>query len=167
MVKDGHFSFQTQLPRLKSNFLQEKKWFVFLQFFIIFSTFFLASWFLFRLDRIFQVHDMTINFSFVLFFFFLFFSICLLRATTHAINGLPSCSISSQCKDYFGRLAFWSKVVYIISVNKKGYGSKVFQRNGEFWSTCPKASIEVISEYHDLRDLCFWVIGRVLAGLKL
>ena len=25
----------------------------------------------------------------------------------------------------------------------------------------------MILEYHDLRDLCFWVIGRVLAGLKL
>ena len=25
-----------------------------------------------------------------------------------------------------------------------------------FWSTCPKALIKVISEYHDLRDLCFW-----------
>ena len=27
---------------------------------------------------------------------------------------------------------------------------------GNFWSTCPKASIKVISEYHNLRDLCFW-----------
>ena len=30
MMKDGHFSFQTQSPKLKSNSLQEKKWFVFL-----------------------------------------------------------------------------------------------------------------------------------------
>ena len=27
---------------------------------------------------------------------------------------------------------------------------------GNFWLTCPKASIRVISEYHDLGDLCFW-----------
>ena len=27
---------------------------------------------------------------------------------------------------------------------------------GNFWSTCLKASIRVISKYHDLRDLCFW-----------
>ena len=30
MVKDGHFSFQTQLPKLKSKSLQENEWFVFL-----------------------------------------------------------------------------------------------------------------------------------------
>ena len=59
--------------------------------------FFFASWFLFRLNRIFQVHDMTINFSFVLFFFFIL-TICLLRATMLAIDGLPSRSISSHVR---------------------------------------------------------------------
>ena len=73
MVKDGYFSFQTQLPRLKSKPLQEKKWFVFMQFFQHFlNTFFLTrlSWFSFRLNSNFQVHDTTINFSFLLFFFY-------------------------------------------------------------------------------------------------
>ena len=33
---------------------------------------------------------------------------------------------------------------------------KYSREMGNFWSTCPKASIRVISEYHDLKDLCFW-----------
>ena len=43
MMKDGHFSFQTQLPKLKSNSLQEKNDLCFCSFFIIFLTYFLAS----------------------------------------------------------------------------------------------------------------------------
>ena len=40
MVKDGHFSFQTQLPKLKSNSLQEKNDLCLYSLFIIFSTHF-------------------------------------------------------------------------------------------------------------------------------
>ena len=72
MVKDGHFSFQTQLPRRKSKPLQKKEWFVFLQFFIIFSTFFWLSWFSFRLNSNFPSawHDNQFFFCFVLLFFY-------------------------------------------------------------------------------------------------
>ena len=120
---------------------------------------FFASWFLFWFNRNFQVHDMTIN-------FFLFFEWSTMGNVT--CRGWPS-SLKHlfSYEDRFERVAFWSKVIYIIYVKREDCGSKVFQRNGQFWSTCPKASIKVISEYHDLRDLCFWVIGRVLAGLKL
>ena len=41
MVKDGHFSFQTQLPKLKSNSLQEKNDLCLCNFLVIFPTFFL------------------------------------------------------------------------------------------------------------------------------
>ena len=53
----------------------------------------------------------------------------------------------------FWLLAFWSKVAYTITVNKKGYGSKVFSRNGNFRSMCPKTLIKVILGYHDLEIL--------------
>ena len=39
---------------------------------------------------------------------------------------------------------------------KKIMAQKRSRKMGNFWSTCPKASIRVISKYHDLRDLCFW-----------
>ena len=38
----------------------------------------------------------------------------------------------------FWLLAFWSKVVYTIIVNKKGYGLKVFSRNGQFSIDVPQ-----------------------------
>ena len=47
----------------------KRRWFVFMRFFIIFSTFFFwLSWFSFRLNLNFQVHDTTIIFLFVFFF---------------------------------------------------------------------------------------------------
>ena len=84
------------------------------------------SWLLFRADRIFQVHDMTIN------FFLFFFSIFLLRATIPAIDGPPSWNISSQCEDCFGRLASWSKIVYITSVQRKNMAQKCSREMGNF-----------------------------------
>ena len=76
-MKDGHFSFQTHL-----------NWRVF-------------SWSLFRADRIFQVHDMTINFFFCSLFSSFIHPICLLRATTHVAYGLPSWSIFSYVRIVF------------------------------------------------------------------
>ena len=63
-----------------------------------------------------------------------------------------------SCEDCFGRLAFWSKVVYIIPVQREDHGSKVFQwKIGNFRSMCPKTLIMVISGYHDLGILfCSW-----------
>ena len=51
---------------------------------------------------------MTINFSFVL-FFFAFLLICPLRATTHAIDSLPSWSIIPHVGIALERVVFWSK----------------------------------------------------------
>ena len=46
MVKNGHFSFQTQLPKLKSNSLQEKNDLCLCNLFDHFPTFFLEFGFL-------------------------------------------------------------------------------------------------------------------------
>ena len=43
-----------------------------------------------------------------------------------------------------------------ISFLLEDMAQKYSQEIGNFGSTSPKASIRVISEYHDLRDLCFW-----------
>ena len=134
---------------------------VYAVFFIIFSTFFLVDS---RLDLIKFSKCMTWQSIFLLFFLFLFLS----TPSNDECHRWPfELKRLFSCEDCFERLVFWSKVVYIIPVQREDYGSKVFQWNRQFWSTCPKTSIEVISEYHDLRDLCFWVIERVLAGLKL
>ena len=71
---------------------------------------FFVAWFLFRPNRIFQVHDMTINFSFV-FLFFVFFVVCLLRATTHIIDDLLDWSISSHMRTVLRGLAFGSRLL--------------------------------------------------------
>ena len=42
MVKDGHFSFQTQLPKLKSNSLQEKNDLCLCDFLVIFFPHFFS-----------------------------------------------------------------------------------------------------------------------------
>ena len=114
------------------------------------------------LIEFFQVHDMTINF---------FFAFSISRSHSLSFLGNNACHRwPSKLKhlfsyeDCFERLVFWFKVVQIISVQREDYGSKVFQRNGQFWSTCPKASIKVISKYHDL-GILFGLKG--LAGLKL
>ena len=66
----------------------------------------------------------------------------MLRATTRAIEGLSDWSITSQYGDSFGKMAFWFEVVYIISIQKEDYDSKVFLKMDKFWSTCPKVSIK-------------------------
>ena len=82
--------------------------------FCSFLTFFLFS---FRLSRIFQVHDMTINFLFC-FFLFLVLMVCLLRATTHIIDGLPAWSISSYIRTVLKGLTFGSRL--LVSFLSKG-----------------------------------------------
>ena len=61
-----------------------------------------------------------------------------------------------SCEDCFERLVFWSNVVYIIFVQKEDYGSKVFSKMDNFWSTCPKASIKDDFEVSRSWDLRFW-----------
>ena len=46
--------------------------------------------------------------------------------------------------------------LYHFCQQKRVIAQKCSREMGNFWSTCLKASIRVISEYHDLRDLCFW-----------
>ena len=85
-----------------------RKWFVFMQFFILFSTFFFC--FLdscLGLIEFYQVHDMTINF-----FIFFMLMICLLRATMHILDGLPAWSISSHMRTRFERVSLWFEVYH-------------------------------------------------------
>ena len=52
------------------------------------------------------------------------------------------------------------RVVDTIFVSKKGLWPEGSREMGHFRSTCPKASIKVISEYHDLRTFVL-VIEKV------
>ena len=138
MVKDGHFSFQTQLPKLKSNSLQEKNDY--------FLNIFLASRFSFRLSQIFQVHDMTIN-------FFLkknILTICLLRAPMPTIDGLSSLIISSHVRIVLKGWPFGPKLFISFLSKERVMAQKCFWGMGNFWSTCLKALVRMISVYHDL-----------------
>ena len=78
---------------------------------------------------------------------FLFFIFLLSFSRSHGLftSGNDAChrwpSKSKHlfsCENCFERLVFWSKVVYIISIQREDHGSKVFQKNGQFWSTCPR-----------------------------
>ena len=63
-------------------------------------------------------------------------------------------NISSQCEDCFGRLASWSKIVYIISVQrKKNMAQKCFGEMGNFGQHAPKHQSKMISRYHGLGTL--------------
>ena len=79
-----------------------------------------------------------------------------LRTTTRAMEGLSDWRITSQYGDSFGNMAFRFKVVYIISVQREDYDSKVFLKMDNFWSTCPKASIKDGFKVSWSWDLCFW-----------
>ena len=108
-------------------------------------------WFSFGLNRIFQVHDMTINFSFFLFSSFVLM-IRLLRATTHAIDDLSDWSTTPHVRIILKRVVFWFKGCSRHFCPKKGYGSKVFHlcqqgkglwfegfsRNGQFLINVPQ-----------------------------
>ena len=99
---------------------------------------------------------MTRQSIFLLFCFFVFIlTIGLLRATMHAINGFLSRSISSHMRIV---LKGWLLVQSCSSFlsTKRVMAQKCSREMGAFWLTCPKASIWVISEYYDFRDLCFW-----------
>ena len=128
-------------------------------FFIIFSTFsqHFFSWFSFRFNQNFQVHGVTINFSFVLFFSFFILTICLLRATMPAIDGLPSWSISSHMRIVLKGWLFGPKLFISFLSKERIMAQKCFREMGNFWSTCPRHQF---SEYHDLGILCFWSLKR-------
>ena len=54
------------------------------------------------------------------------------------------------------RKGLWFKGLLIpFLLAREGYGSKGSREMGNFRSTCPEASIKVISEYHDLGTCVF------------
>ena len=126
--------------------------------FIIFSTFFFYCpwlfWFSIRLKQIFQVHNMTINFSFVLFLCF-FFEWSTLGNVT-CCEWPPSLKHIFSFEDRFERVGFLVQGCLYHFCPKKNMAQKYSREMGNFWSTCPKASIKVISKYRDLGILRFW-----------
>ena len=158
---------------------------MFIQFFHhfvnIFFFFTWLSWFSFRLNSNFSSAWHDNQFFFCSFFAFFILTICLLRAPMHTIDGPSSWSISSHVRIVLKGLAFWSKVVYIIfqmrkvitqrlyhfCLQEKIMAQEIFWGMGNFRSTYPKASIVVISEYHDLGTCFFWSLKRFEAAASL
>ena len=148
MVKDGHFSFQTQLPRLKSNSLQEKKLFVFI---IIFSAFFLNLAF-FCLD--------WSNFSSAWYDnHFLFFCSFFSFSRSHGLF-IPSNNACHRSPFGLKHHLLWENCFekgwllvqgcsYQFCPKKGLWLKKCSQKMGNFWSTCLK-TFKVIPGYHDL-----------------
>ena len=114
---------------------RKKKWFVCIQFSSFFFNICLLSWFLFRPDRIFQVHDMTINF-----FSFFFYAHDLSASNNDAYpRWTSSLKYLFSYEDHFERVGFWFEVACIIFCPKEKYGSKVFSRNGQFLVNMPQS----------------------------
>ena len=111
--------------------------------------------FMLGLKRISLVHDMTLNF--LLFIrFFSFFVDCLLWATSHVVDDFLAWIIYFHMRIVLKGLAFGSRLLVSFLSKGKNMAQKYSQGTSNFWSTCPKALITVISEYHNFRDLCFW-----------
>ena len=128
---------------------------------------FFASWFLFRLNRIFQVHDVTINFSFVLFsFIFLsFFFWMVYFGQCHMLW------MAFHLEAYlFLWGSFWKGWLLVrgclYHFFPEDMAQKYSRKMGNFWSTCPRHQLKMILKYHGLGTF-FLVIERVLTGLKL
>ena len=118
------------------------------------------SWFSFGLNRIFQVHDMTINFSFVLFhsFFSLFFN-GPLWAISHVVDGLLAWSISSHMRIILKGLAFDSRLL-VSFLSREKYGSKIFPRNEQFLVNVPGGINQGDFRASWSWDLWFWSLKR-------
>ena len=65
-----------------------------------------------------------------------------------------------------GKGLWFKRLLIPFLLVKKGYGSKGSRKMGNFRSTCPKASIKVILEYHDF-ETCIFGHWKGLTGLKL
>ena len=135
----------------------------------IFNTFWTClSWFSLGLNRISQVHDMTIKFL-----FFFVSSRLVYVGQRHTIDGFPGWNTISHARivlkwSFFfdprlfipflsARKGYRLKGLFILFLSiRKGHGSKgIPMRWVIFRSTCPKASIKVVSKYHDLRTCVF------------
>ena len=109
------------------------------------NTFFWLLDFFFRLNRIFQVHDMTINFSFFL-----------STQSNDACHRWPSkLKHLFSCENLFwkGWFLVWGCSYHFCP--EKDRAQKYSREMGNFWSMCLEASIKVISEYHDLGILFY------------
>ena len=126
---------------------------------------FLNIFFYSRLDLIEFSKCMTWQPIFLL-FFFSFFMTHLLRTTTGAIKGLSDWRITSQYGDSFGKMAFRSKVVYIISVQREDYDSKVFLKMDNLVNMPQGINQRWFQSITVLRFV-FLVIERILTSLKL
>ena len=62
--------------------------------------------------------------------------------------------------------SFGSRVVHVISIQKKGRAQKYFWKMNNIWSMCLEALIKVISEHHDF-GTCVFGHWKGLASLKL
>ena len=126
-----------------------------MQFFIIFSTFFFDS-LDFHLDSTqnFQVHDMTINFSFILFFFFILM-ICLLWAMMHAIHGPSGWSISSHMRIILKGWPFGPRLFISFLSKERIVAQKCFREMGNFGPHAPRHQAKMTSRYHGLGTLFY------------
>ena len=60
-----------------------------------------------------------------------------------------------SCEDCFERLAFWSKVVYIILSKERIMAQKCFREMGNFGQHALRDQLKMISRYHDLGTFVF------------
>ena len=104
-------------------------------FFIIFFQFTIG------LKWISPVHDMTINFLFLLFIHFFFFFGLPTLGNVACRRWPSSLKYLFSYEDRFEKVGFWLEVARIISVQRKNMTQKYSRKMGNFWSMCPKASI--------------------------
>ena len=93
---------------------------------------------------------------FIQFFFFLILIVCLLRATMHAIDGLPNWSIFSHVRIVLKGWSFGPKLFISFLSKERIMARKCYREMDNFWSTCPKVSIKDDFKVSRSWDLHFW-----------
>ena len=132
-------------------------------FFIIFFNIFWLSWFSFKLNRIFQVHDMTINFSFS----FIHSSFPFSHSRGLSISGNDVCHRwpsrlrhHFSCDNCFKRVVFWLK----------GCSCHFYPKKRLWIKSIPEKWVILINVSWGINqgnfrasrswDLCFWSLKR-------
>ena len=78
------------------------------------------------------------------------------RTTSHVVDGLPAWSISSHMRIVLKRGRLLVQGLFLSFLSKERIMAQKYSRiDGQFWSTCPKAPIKVISEYYDYGTCVF------------
>ena len=132
--------------------------------FIIFSTFFDSLDFHLDSTQIFQVHDTTINFSFLLFFFY---------SHDWSAPGNDACHRwPSKLKRLFLVWGLFWKVGLLVQgclyhLFLEDMAQKYSREIGNFGQHAPRHQSRWSQNIMILGTCVFWVIERVLAGLKL